>query len=130
MMSSRSLTKLYALAEAGETAALLAHVAELLKESPEDRDPSSLALIAAAEANRMEAVQGLLSIGASIEGASQRPYIRPLWKAAKHGHLQMVAFLVSQGANPKATDNDGMTALDYAKRYSRAEVVQFLESFV
>lgn len=104
MMSSRSLTKLYALAEAGETTALLAHVAELLKESPEDRDTPSLALIVAAEENRMEAVQGLLSIGASIEGASQRPYIRPLWKAAKHGHLQMVEFLVSQGANPKATD--------------------------
>src|SRR5262249_49172812 len=118
-MSTRSYAKLYALAEAGETSLLLAHVAELRQENPDDNDPAALALIAAAESNRLETVQALLAIGASIEGASQRPYIRPLWKAAKRGHLEMVKLLIGQGANPRAHDNDGMTALDYAKRYSR-----------
>ncbi|MDM4768554.1 ankyrin repeat domain-containing protein [Pelomonas sp. SE-A7] len=127
-MSHRSFTKLYALAEAGESAALLSHISELLAEFPEDRDPLNWALIAAAEANQIETVHALLSAGASVEGASQRPYIRPLWKAAKRGHLQMVCLLVERGANPRATDNDGMTALDYARRYSRIEVVQYLES--
>lgn len=127
-MSSRSFNKLYALAETGETVALLAYIADLLEEFPEDRDPPNWALISAAEANQIEAVQALLAIGANIEGASERSYIRPLWKAAKRGHLQMVKFLVDSGANPSATDNDGMTALDYAKRYSRTEVIQYLES--
>jgi ankyrin repeat protein len=127
-MTSRSFTKLYALAEAGETAALLAHIEELLEENPNDRDPLHWALIAVAEANQVESARELLSAGANIEGASERPYIRPLWKAAKRGHLEMVKLLLSHGADPSATDNDGMTALDYATRYSRIQVVQYLES--
>jgi ankyrin repeat protein len=127
-MSSRSFTKLYTPAEAGQTSALLEHIAELLKEKPEDKDPPNWALISAAEANQVETARALLASGASIAGASERTYIRPLWKAAKRGHLQMVRFLVEQGASLRATDNDGMNALDYAKRYSRVDVVQYLES--
>jgi ankyrin repeat protein len=127
-MSLRSLAKLYSLAEVGDTHSLLAHLAELAAEFPEDFDLPSLALIAAAEKNRIETVRTLLEHGASIEGASQRTYIRPLWKAAKRGHLEMVQLLVGSGANVNATDNDGMTALDHARRYSRTEVVQYLES--
>jgi ankyrin repeat protein len=128
-MSSRSFTKLYALAEAGETTALLAHIAELSGEFPDERDPASWALIRAAEANQIETARALIENGANIEGASERSHIRPLWKAAKRGHLQMVKLLVESGADRSATDNDRMTALGYAKRYSRTEVIQYLESF-
>lgn len=127
-MSTRSFAKLYALAEAGETDALMVHIAELLEDCPEDRDPPNWALIAAAEENRLETVFALLQAGANIEGASERSYIRPLWKAAKRGHLQMVKLLVESGANTSATDNMGMIALDYARRYSRTDVVEYLES--
>ena len=128
-MSMRSLAKLYALAEAGETDALLAHIAELVEERPEDNDLANWALIAAAEANRLETVRALLQAGADIEGASTRSYIHPLWKAAKRGHLQVVKLLVESGASTRATDSSGMTALDYAKRYSRTDVVEYLASF-
>ena len=127
-MSSRSLTKLYSLAKSGHTEELMAHIDELRVENPEDRDPVSLALIAAAEENQLETARALLSAGANIEGASERSHIRPLWKAAKRGHLEMVRLLIDQGAKANATDNDGMSALDYAKRYSRTEVAQYLES--
>jgi ankyrin repeat protein len=127
-MSNRSFAKLYALAEAGETDALQEHIAELIAEVPEDKDPIDWALIAAAGANQLETARALLAAGASIEGASERPHIRPLWRAAKRGHLQMVKLLVAHGASTNATDNMGLTALDYAKRYSKTEVVQYLES--
>ena len=127
-MSMRSFGKLYALAEAGETEALLVHITELLEEFPEDGDPPNWAIVAAAEANRLETVRALLQAGSNIEGASERSYIHPLGKAAKRGHLQMVKLLVESGANTSATDNIGMTALDYAKRYSRTDVVEYLES--
>jgi ankyrin repeat protein len=39
----------------------------------------------------------------------------------------MVKFLVSKGAKPQQGDYDGLLPIDYAKRYSRREVVQFLE---
>lgn len=128
-MSTRSFAKLYELAETGETDALLSHITELMNEYPEDKDPASWALIAAAEANRLETVRALLQAGANIEGASERSHIRPLWKAAKRGHLQVVKLLVESGASTCTTDNMGMTALDYAKRYSRVDVVEYLESF-
>ena len=129
-MPLRSFAKLYALAEAGNTDGLLIHIAELQKEFPEDTDPPNLALLAAAEANQLETVHALLKAGANVEGAlTTRPYIHPLWKAAKRGHLRIVQLLVNSGANMDATDNRGMTALDYARRYSRSEVVEYLESF-
>ncbi|CAN7521562.1 ankyrin repeat domain-containing protein [Polaromonas sp. LjRoot131] len=127
-MSLRSFAKLHELARAGETNALLAHITELMAEFPEDRDPSNWALIAAAEEGQVETARALLEAGAHIEGASERSHIHPLWKAAKRGHLQMVKLLVSSGANTNATDSTGMTALDYARRYSRKEVVEYLES--
>ena len=127
-MSGRSLATLYKLAGAGETVALLAHIADLLAEEPQDQDPANFALIAAAEENHLETVQALLGIGANIEGASQRSYIRPLWRAAKRGHLEMVRLLIDKGANAKSTDNRNMTALDYARRYSHTDVTKYLES--
>jgi len=128
-MPLRSFAKLYELAKAGETDALFVHITELMAEFPEDRDPPNWALIAAAEEGQVETARALLEAGAHIEGASKRSYIHPLWKAAKSGHLQMVQLLVSSGANTNATDDTGMTALDYAKRYSRKEVVEYLQSF-
>ncbi|MEK8034997.1 ankyrin repeat domain-containing protein [Ideonella sp. DXS29W] len=127
-MSLRSFTKLYALAKAGDTQALLVHLAELAAEYPEDKDPPNWALVAAAEENQLETVATLLEHGANVEGASERTHIRPLWKAAKRGHLEMVKLLVSKGANIESTDKLGLSALDYAKRYSNSNVVEYLES--
>ena len=124
----RSLDKLYAFAKEGTPIELLRHLQELEFLYPEDPDLKSFALIAAAEGNRIDNAQTLLDQGACIEGASVRSSIRPLWKAAKRGHMEMVKFLVERGANVAGTDNDGMNALDYARRYSRIEVVRFLES--
>ena len=129
-MSMRSLDKLYFLAEEGTPSELALHLQELETTYPEDRDLKNFALIAAAEGNRIDNAQTLLDQGACIEGASVRSSIRPLWKAAKQGHLEMVKFLVGRGANVAGTDNDGMNALDYARRYSRTEVVRFLESVI
>ena len=124
----RSFTFMYRLAESGQTQALLEHLAELLAENSEDKDPPNLALIVAAESNQIETARALLNAGANVEGASVRSHIRPLWKAAKRGHVEMVKLLVGHGADPAATDNRGLTALDYARRYSRANVAAYLES--
>ncbi len=124
----RSYATLYRLAESGQTQALLEHLVELSAELPADTDPPNWALIAAAEANQIETARALLASGANVEGASQRSYIHPLWKAAKRGHVEMVKILLEHGADPSATDNAGTTALDYARRYSKVNVVQLLET--
>ena len=127
-MSMLSLDKLYSLAKTGESAELIAHLEELEATYPNDSDLMNWALISAAQGNRTDLAKTLLDRGACIEGASQRPWIRPLWKAAKLGHVAMVKFLVENGANVAATDDAGMTAIDYARRYSRREVLAFLEA--
>ncbi|QTN26212.1 ankyrin repeat domain-containing protein [Rhodoferax sp. AJA081-3] len=126
-MSFRSLDTLYSLAKSGEEPVFIAHLLELESMYPGDQDLQNWALIAAAEENRIEIVESLLKRGANIEGASERPWIRPLWKAAKKGNLAMVELLLNNGANIHATDNSGMSALDYARRYSRADVANLLE---
>lgn len=121
----RSHANLYKLAQSGQTDMLLHHLAE--PEMADDIDAKNWALIAAAEANQLDVVLVLLSIGANIEGASQRQCIHPLWKAAKQGHLDMIKLLVSHGVDISATDNRGLNAIGYARRYNRAAVVAYLE---
>ena len=125
-MPTFSYSYIYKHAAAGETSALLALLSQQPNEDLVDPDLVNLALIAAAEANQVLTVKALLDIGANIEGSNQRPWIRPLWKAAKRGHLEMVQLLVKRGADRNAKDNRGMTALDYALRYSRTAVAEFL----
>ena len=51
-----------------------------------------------------------------------------LMSAAKYGMLDMAKALVKAGANPALQNNEHKTALDYAKKYDKIELVDFLSS--
>ena len=51
-----------------------------------------------------------------------------LMSAAKYGTLDMAKTLVKAGANPNLQNNEHKTALDYAKKYDKIELVDFLSS--
>ncbi|MBV1776666.1 ankyrin repeat domain-containing protein [Burkholderiaceae bacterium DAT-1] len=123
-----SLTEMYRYAEVGDIESLMAHIDRMRLADPDwDIDLNSMALIAAAESNQLHTVEALIDRGASLEGVSPRPWIRPLWKAAKRGHIEIVKVLVERGADILATDNRGQSAIDYARRYKRADVLEYLE---
>jgi thiol-disulfide isomerase/thioredoxin len=61
-----------------------------------------------------------------IETTSKDGYTALIYSSAK-GHADIVAFLLTQGANKEATDNDGVNALDYAKKKRHESVVKLLE---
>lgn len=52
--------------------------------------------------------------------------LSPLMGAAGAGHLDIVRFLITNGANPALKDENGLTAVDYAKRNGSNDVVKYL----
>ena len=50
----------------------------------------------------------------------------PMCVAAEKGYLEIVKYLIENGANANATDVDGKTALTWAVEKGHSEVVKFL----
>jgi serine/threonine-protein phosphatase 6 regulatory ankyrin repeat subunit B len=50
-----------------------------------------------------------------------------LMVAAEEGRLDLVKYLVEQGANPKLADKAGFKPIDYARKNSHSEIVDFLK---
>ncbi|GFU39754.1 ankyrin repeat and KH domain-containing protein 1 [Nephila pilipes] len=70
----------------------------------------------------LEVADFLIKAGADIElGAST-----PLMEAAQEGHIELVRYLISQGANVNATTATGDTALTYACENGHTDVADLL----
>lgn len=77
--------------------------------------PEYAALYAACLVGETESVRVLLELGADPNlgyGSST-----PLMVASRRGSLEIVELLLKQGANPVLRDDEGLTALDYAKKH-------------
>ncbi|MBP7173375.1 MAG: ankyrin repeat domain-containing protein [Cloacibacterium sp.] len=51
----------------------------------------------------------------------------PLMFATKYGNLALAKKLLERGADKNKKSNKGLTALDYAKKYDKPELVKILE---
>ena len=85
----------------------------------------SSTLFAAADRNCTDLATALLDHGASVD-ARDRLGTRPLGRAARSGHLEMVDLLLERGAPINARDLAGATALYLAAERGQAAVVQRL----
>lgn len=52
--------------------------------------------------------------------------LTPLMCATRNGHLNVVQYLIKEGANPNIKNNEGKTALDLAEENRHEEVAEFL----
>ena len=52
--------------------------------------------------------------------------LTPLMCATRNGHLNVVQYLIKEGANPNIKNNEGKTALDLAEENGCKEVAEFL----
>ena len=52
----------------------------------------------------------------------------PLMYAVKYGNLKFVKKLVEAGANINLVNEEGRTAIDYAKKYDQKEILEYLLS--
>jgi len=85
----------------------------------------SLTLFSAVDGNCVELATRLLDQGASLE-ARDRLGAKPLSRAARSGHLQMVDLLLARGAPIDARNLAGATALYYAAEGSHITIAQRL----
>jgi uncharacterized protein len=70
-------------------------------------------LTTAAGSGRIDAATTLLDGGANVNEKDSRSGDTPLIRAALNGRSEMVLFLLKRGADAKATNNQGETALTY-----------------
>ena len=76
---------------------------------------------------RLDIVKLCQSYGIDILHSRRKSGVTPLILAASFGDLEMLSYLLAQGADIQDRDNYGMTALDYAKRMGQEKILAFLE---
>lgn len=81
----------------------------------------------AAENGDLETVKKLVSADSKLIDAPDREGKTPLHYAAAKGHLNVVEWLVKNGANVNARNSSGITPLYLAKGFGKKDVAQFLE---
>jgi uncharacterized protein len=84
------------------------------------------ALMFAATIEQPESVRLLLEAGSEINLVDSVEGFSPLMFAAAEGHIQVVEELLKSGAKLDIVDQDGDTALSFAKRNGRTAVVERL----
>ena len=84
-------------------------------------------LMAPAIAKDWETVKALAGMpGVDVNGADEEDKTPLWWAAAFNGHIEVVQFLVAQGAKVDAPNKDGCTPMYFTAFNSHIEVVQFL----
>gem|GEM_PF-708623 len=88
-------------------------------------------MMLAAARGHLDSVELLIEHGAAIDDLSQMDEIgrvTPLMMAARAGFTEVVKTLIEHGADPKREDDDGKTAIDWARDFGQEETVALLET--
>lgn len=124
---------LEAKARNGDTALMIAAfygktdvVKLLLDREVEVNRPGWAALHYAAINGKPETIKLLLDASAYIDAESPDDKMTPVMLAAMRGRLAAVRLFIEEGADMTLRNNDGMTALDLARRFGQTEVVEEL----
>ncbi|KAM8975238.1 ankyrin repeat domain-containing protein 49 [Pelodytes ibericus] len=90
-----------------------------------ETNPTEL-LLFAAENNRLNTVQRVLSSHPDIVNTTDEDCYTPLHRASYNGHLQIVHELIARGADVHAVTVDGWTPLHSACKWNNTPVASFL----
>ncbi|MCT4625090.1 MAG: ankyrin repeat domain-containing protein, partial [Schleiferiaceae bacterium] len=85
-------------------------------------------LILGAHSTNLEAIEFLYSKHPNAINLSDYKGNTALHYAVENGEIEIVKFLVSQGAEPSITNNKGKTALDLAIKKGNKEIIEMLKS--
>jgi ankyrin repeat protein len=87
------------------------------------------ALVRDASGGYLEEVKSIVTGGGDVNWQLQPSGLSPLMSAASGGHTDIVRYLLSQGADPALKDENGKTALDYARQSGANDIVKLLEQY-
>lgn len=105
----------------------LKQLVETNKVDPNRPDNENVYLLHwAAYNNRLEIAEYLLSLGCAVDQVGGELETTPFNWAARAGHVELVAFLMKNGANPEATDIDGYSAIHLAAMFNHSIIVAYL----
>lgn len=96
-------------------------------------DHASKNLYAAVKANNISKAQEAIEVGrAMVDTRGKGLGNTPLMEASKDGNLQLVEYLIYQGADVRLKNRRGMSALDYAKQSTsenKEKIVKILRKY-
>lgn len=87
---------------------------------------SDIDIFTAAEQGNLDAIMELVRVNPQLVSATDNGGYNSLHKAAYNGHMEIVEYLLSQGANINATSASGSTPLHGAAYYGHPEMVRLL----
>ncbi|RZL64527.1 MAG: hypothetical protein EOP81_08205 [Variovorax sp.] len=100
-------------------------VAKLLKRDADVNKPGWTPLHYAATGGQLNAIKVLLENHAFIDAQSPNG-TTPLMMAAMYGSADAIKLLLNEGADPTMKNEQGLTAIDFAKRANRQEAVDWI----
>ena len=120
--------KLFYAAQANDSALVL----KLLKQGAELewRNPNGWTPLAiACQRGRYEAAEALCAHGAELDVRDDSQNTPLMWAACSgfNGSTKICEMLLALGADPSLKDNNGKTALDYARQYNKPECAALLQ---
>ena len=77
---------------------------------------------------RKDVIELAKSLGIDITISKRKSGLTPLMLAASFNDIEMMQFLIENGATLDNRDKFGMNALDYAKKMGQTKAAKFLES--
>ncbi|MDI1447514.1 ankyrin repeat domain-containing protein [Polyangium sp. 6x1] len=112
--------------EGAASAGRLDMIQWLLAQGVDLETHGSEALLRAANDGRAEAAAALVEAGVPIDVTTPYGWM-PLHLAAYNGNAKTVRALLALGADPRADDGTGKTALDWAREAGKADCARLLE---
>ncbi len=85
--------------------------------------------------NDLAKVKLLLDYGADVNNSyyitvyETEPFTTPLHEAVKQNNHEMITLLLTYGADVNIKDNEGLTALDYAVKNNKNDVIELIEKY-